>query len=687
MSLKSGEISTGGRQREFIGWDGEGWTDHTGSPCDCLNPFGQSAPDYAGGCPHHYCLFGASSGESVDGVSLSTGQCLDLISQVGRDHPDAIHIAYAFEYDVNMILRDLSPQHMKHLRENHFVKYRNYRIEHYPKKWFQVTEYIGDDEKTVTRIQDVFTYFASSFVAALRAWNVGAESDLQQIEKGKAERSSFSLARLDEFVRPYWRKELDLLVTLGETLRTRFSEAGLHPKDWYGPGCVASTVYADRGLKGHMDRELPDGIRQAAAYAYAGGRFQLFKAGLHNDKIYNADINSAYPYAMSTLPSLRNGKWEYTRSKNRIIESADVCRLGLVEVSIQIDIRKYRGSVGLPFPLFRRYLAGNVTFPQRVWGTYQLPEFRVLLRLREEFPHVFKRFHIRGAWLFHDDGSYPFKWVADMYGKRQEWKRNGIPAQLALKLCLNSLYGKLAQRVGGIDGPPTWHQLEWAGLITSTCRAMLLETALSCGENLVSMDTDGIYSTSPIDLPASSVGTGLGQWEVSSFEGGLFLQSGIYWLKKDGKWEKPKTRGIPRSSMDVDAAMESLISQTPMTAMQTSFVGYGLGLMRNPPMRGWRTWETTQKTFSFGGDGKMSHVWSKCRPCYEDKGWHECLHELAPPVDQDFFAYQQAKSEREEVDMWDFYKSSIHTLKWEGEEFGFIKQGLSDTDEWEGIYE
>lgn len=644
--------------RPFIGWDGEGWTEHPGTPCECAIA-GNS------GCPHHYCLFGASTGDYVQAKSLNTKDCLDLITQIGQENPDAIHIAFAFEYDVNMILKNLGERHLRILKENGSVKWRTYRIEHMPKKWFQVTRYWPDESKTVTRIQDIFTFFASSFVSALRDWSVGTDDEITSIEQGKAGRSTFSLDELDQFIKPYWRKELDLLVKLGDTLRTRLDSVGLRPGSWHGPGALGATVFNKYKTRQHMNQELTREIVEASAYAFTGGRIQPFKAGVYEGPVYYADINSAYPYAMSRLPSLANGTWEYTRNRQKILQF--VGRLALVEIYFDF----YRSKMDNPeyvYPVFRRFRDGRVEYPKRAWGTYHLPEAQILFNLKETQPHLFRYFNIKGAWLYHDDGSYPFAWVVEMYRQRAAWKAEGNPAQLALKLVLNSLYGKLAQRVGGTDGPPSWHQLEWAGLITATTRRMLYDAAMSCGDGIISMNTDGIFSLTEPTVLTNGAGDELGQWETGTYDGIISLQSGIYWLKKGKTWMQPKTRGIPRSSLDVNSAMNALISQENLQAQHTTFTGYRAVLLPSRMRNGWRTWETKSKEFRFGDGSKMFHMQNSplCKACSGTPrlGWHEALHDLIPQLDRSLGDYLKAKKKGFDNDIWDFYRSSIHVLPW-----------------------
>jgi DNA polymerase type B, organellar and viral len=631
--------------REFIAWDGEGWTEHRTD--HRLTESGKCV----GGCAHHYFLFGASEGTSIRATSLSTVECLNAMLTCASQNPSAIHVGYAFTYDVNMILRDIHPRKLAKLSSDRSIYWKDYRLEWMPKKWFQVTGVI-DGKKVTCRIQDIFSFFGMSFVKSLKNWNVGNDVEWKQIEDGKEQRGDFQLSMLDETVVPYWRMELRLLVGLANRLRDTLYAGELSIDKWFGPGAIASFIYKRQDQTRVMSRDLPEPIIDASCHAYAGGRFEGFRAGFYDGPVYSADINSAYPYALSLMPNMATGRWEYLTHPGDMPTSSEVPRMGLFHVRYLVG-RQANSREGFPFPAFYRHRDGSMSFPREndVW--VHGPEYRLMLQLQEQSgDRYFSRFTTVEAWVMHDDGTFPFSWVSDLYQQRLAWKREGNPAQLAAKLGLNSLYGKLAQRVGGRDGNvPPWHQLEWAGAITSTCRAMLYEGSHQEHEGLIAYETDGIYSTSPLFRLPRGTGQDLGQWETEEYTGMLYLQSGVYWLRDhSGEWLSPKSRGIPTKRLDRHAAIRALSREEPLVAENTQFIGYNLAAMRHG--RGWRTWETGTKEFVFGGAGKRAHRPDRCRQCNTGNGWDSCLHSLVPrPVDYD-------KSTNHII------PSAAHTLPW-----------------------
>lgn len=628
------------RFRSFLAWDGEGWTDDAGK--------------------HHYSLFGCSNGRYVDSPSLSTEACLDLISSVGEENLDSIHVGFSFGYDVNMILRDLSWKQLRQLKATTQCEWEGWTIEHIPGKWFAVKAPGG----WWTKIHDIFSFFGTSFVKALQSWGVGTKEAIGRIESGKEARGDFSLCDMEGSVYDYWSEELSLLVELAQTLRSTLALADIHPSSWHGPGAIATQLYKRYKIKGHLNRELDPAVLEASTYAYAGGRFETFRAGYYDGPVYSADINSAYPYALSTLPSMADDNWYYTEDVDEILSVPT--RVGLYHVSWAVRGDLFRGATfkAWPMPAFLRDRYGNISFPTDAEGWYHAEEFRRLVYLHDQYPECFDVWDVSGAWIYWDNNENPFAWVGDLYRQRQEWKREGNAGERAIKLGLNSLYGKLAQRVGGKvgEGAPPWHQLEWAGAITAFTRGMLWDVGWQVRDGLIAMETDGIYSTVP--FPDSiDAGKGLGQWEMSTYTGILFLQNGVYFLRdSDGNWLPPKSRGVPQKSFQMDRVMDALRSGSSVTSTQAQFVGYGTALVRRDSSV-WRTWQDTTKEFRFGGAGKRNHVPFLCRSCGLKEPIHESLHYMSVKPVREFLSYP-------------------HPLPWNGMHYSKAMQRARDEARW-----
>jgi hypothetical protein len=536
-----------------------------------------------------------------------------------------------------MILRNLSPKAFKTLRRKNSLLVDNIRIEHIPGKWFMVTQYgkhyrDGDKKDKITvRIFDVFGFFQTSLVKALKKYIPDhhlMRTHMATIESGKAGRKDFRFSDLVE-IEEYWRVENELSHALVNQLRDYLYDPRVNLKitKWHGPGALASYVYRTSGILPHK-ADCGERVYDSARYAYAGGRFELFRAGRHTN-VYGIDINSAYPYGISKLPSLSEGTWIHTERPRRLVE------FGVYHVRM-----KSWPIARPPSPLFHRDKTGNISFPWRTEGWYFTPEVSAMV---DTMPGGSAAVEILEGYEYVGWQTRPFaEYINDKYDQRRRMKDAKEGAEWAIKLALNSLYGKMAQRAGWErkHAAPMWHQLEWAGWVTSFCRATLYrELQRIPWQHLIAVETDGIYTT----LPPSELGIEnskvLGGWEVSEYDEMVYLQSGVY-AKREGTDWSSKYRGLDSDSLSprdiVDHAKLLLPGDSvwpPVVGRTTRFVGYGAALFREQQNRGsmkdhHRVWENEPKEITIGVHGKRVHSPKLCDACAVGANAYDMPHDL-----------------------------------------------------------
>jgi hypothetical protein len=569
-------------------------------------------PDGTVELDHPMVLFGCTLGPRIKYVNLSSIDCLNLIYQVGKKWRDVIHVSFSFGWDVNQILKDLPIRALHVLREYGKVWFKNFHIEHVPRKWF-IVRHNGIQVK----IFDVFLFFNCKFGIALRKYEIGSDEELARIDAGKEERPNFTWLDIDE-IETYWWVENQLGVQLMDKLRDIIYGAGRYISSWHGPGALASYSLRIHNTSIAMDKGIPKEINLAARYAMFGGRFQAFQAGFFEGPVFDRDINSAYAYAFSRLPSLANGKWRYDPYPDRA-NTINV-RLGLYHI-------RYKSKMSLlPKPLPHRDKDGHVSFPSITEGWFHSSEAALV----RNDPNA----EFLGAWIFEDDGSYPFAWILDSFQDRIELQKQGNPSEKTIKWELAALYGQAAQRAGWdrTGMAPQWHQIEWAGAVTAECRSMLFMAASRAASSIVSMDTDGFISLAPVSVLPNGIGSNLGQWKATEFTGILYLQNGIYWLRdSEGKWTTPKSRGIPRKKLDFDTVISAIRQNESLVVNQHMFIGYGLALRGQTEK--WRKWVDVPRTITFGGGGKAQHISAICPSCKAGKSYGDAMHPLyqVPP--------------------------------------------------------
>jgi hypothetical protein len=602
------------KERPFIAWDGEGIT-------------------YPGSRQQSYVLFACSTGDRIvakEGCGLSTEECLNLLFRVESKFPNAYHVGFGFSYDINQILTSFSRIDLRNLarriRQGKAYRWRGiYTFWIKPGKSLQITRNQNGNKSTV-RIYDTFGFFQRRFVDVVRAY---FPTGLSSIESGKANRAVFQYSEIDEITR-YCLAENALLVTIMDRLRDNFEERGLHLREWHGPGAVASASLKLHGIKEHLGVDIPTDVRRASQLAYQGGRFELLRAGVCKENVYQYDINSAYPSAIINLPSLRRGRWEYVNGDSFETGVFGVwhLRYGDKRTDRYDRLATFRAQ-----PYFYRDSHGRITYPYRVEGWYWNPEAELTLLL--DYPCEVE---IIEGWVFRPDTDIrPFAYVEDIYYERLELKKQGDGLERVLKLEINSLYGKLAQRAGWYqkgDRIPAYHQLEWAGYITSATRAKLFRAYLQCIGGIFAFETDAIFSTRPLNLPC---GENLGEWAQTNYTDILYLQSGFYFAHPVGGGITEHYRGFDKGSLNYEQVYNWLDSLDPTRSIfdpsqprlfgtTKRFIGFKRALASRQSSY-WRSWETSNREITIGREGKRKHSFN-CPQCLSGRKWTDCLHGL-----------------------------------------------------------
>lgn len=585
MNRKADRHANRRDHKPFVGIDGEGGTIH-----------GQ----------HEYLLLRAGTHCLESGLPLRAHECLDFIARLPTN---CVYVAFFFDYDVTMILRDLPEERLRRLLDReartspHFeagplpVDWEGFQIDYLPGKEFRVRREVGPRKYSPwVVINDVGSFFQSSFVTALTKWFGGEEAwkpIIARIAEGKEQRNSFGQVTEDE--REYNLLEIKALELLMEQFRDVCESMDLRPVKWQGPGNLVAAQFKKVGMPRNRDTELfethPD-LVQMANDAYYGGRFEARTFGYVEGPIYQYDINSAYAYTYQFLPCLQHGEWEH------VTEQPTDRSLYIGDVTFNHRTRLEWYTLPL------RTKLGSIIFPRSGRGTYWSTELDIARRSDARL-----RWH-GGYRYIPRCGCQHFDWVYDLYAERQ---RIGKDARgRIIKLLLASIYGKLAQSVGSAP----YANPIWAGLITSTVRAQLCAATLcqSRGGSTHMLATDGLFSTA--HMPDLNVGTRLGDWDLKIHESMFIVQSGVYYLGenveggKDGDADV-KTRGVPQRKVvqhtwDFLHAWDRYLSEESRGQLEIprvsislrNFMGLRLALARNRKELAGQ-WLNTERAISF----------------------------------------------------------------------------------------
>jgi hypothetical protein len=440
-------------------------------------------------------------------------------------------------------------------------------------------------------VSDVFGFFQSSFVVALEKWGVPDPGG--HIARMKGERGTFKLAQRKE-ITDYCIAECELLCTLMDLLEESLDGAELKPSRWIGAGSVAASMLAKQNVKEYRveDSEFPPLVAHAIRCAYFGGRTEVFLQGSMRN-VVNYDLCSAYPSEALNLPALNRGLWyevaEYDSSKRHALWFCE-----------------WDCPPSLSFMPFPVRVKSAIYYPQNGAGWYHAKEVRNALAI---YPNNIR---IRKGYVFEPlSDAKPFAFIREAYQLRAELKKAGHASEKALKLGLNSLYGKLAQGIGFHGRTPPFQSFFWAGAITSGTRARLLDLAAQNLSGVVSVATDGIIFSGD---PCFATSDKLGGLERTVYSELFVAQPGIYRaVTDDGKellrsrgfftreidyvdlergWEKEGPHYIQRGVCRCGHVHTGQCSRCECDSLQfpTRFVGLGSALMRTDPGDVWRRW-------------------------------------------------------------------------------------------------
>jgi len=401
-----------------------------------------------------------------------------------------------------------------------------------PKRRF-FAEYRPEGDRMENRrtldVHDVGAAFGGSLERNLDNWKPDLDvAEREQIAWGKQQRKEWGDRPVLLAVAAYSEAECVALSRMSRKLIDTIKRAThipIQPSRLYGSGSLATAAFKTYGVPTAQD--IPDDehtaglngltLRELAMMDYFGGKIESIVIGeIANDTVAEVDIASAYPHQMRYLPCPRKGHGEWVKRKWGI-ETLDRRVVGHVRVY-------WRVQNTLVPPFLIRRLGGYVACPMAGETYTPFPEYWAALDRYGPSAIVATEAVI---WEQTCNCENPYAWMEKLYLARQEIKTKlktldkatdeyaRLDAeQLAIKLVLNSCYGKTAQtRPYG-----AFTNLTFAAAITSGARAMLNRKAWEvedAGYIPAYMHTDSVKFILP-EAAFSAIedeGTQLGAWE------------------------------------------------------------------------------------------------------------------------------------------------------------------------------
>lgn len=534
-----------------------------------------------------YVLMRSNLGhELINPRGITTRQAFEFLLQLKAPH--RVIVCFGLNYDVNQWIRDLPRGELQELWETQQTGHAwRYKLRWWPRKYLYVRDITS--QRSI-EVAEVLGYFQMPFVDALEAWGIGAPAEIARM---KEQRAQFTLKDLPA-MRRYCLRECELLVDLMDALAQSVYDAGLAPRapgsarSWIGAGSIASTLLAQNGVDAHHAYDAEIATRHATETAILGamfgGRIEMLRAGII-DRAQTRDIRSAYPHAITSLPSLDGARLKHRRGRSYTPGREAIWRVSWDATGCQLA----------PFPA--RKPDGTIWYVERGSGCYHAVEVDAAVKLGYDV-------QIKEGWelLVGHNPAPCFGFIEPTYRLRARLKEQGQAAEKALKLGLNSCYGKLAQGFGASGSAPRFQSYYWAGRITATTRARMLLAAHNCRDPVM-ISTDGLFALA--GGPKAARVPRLGTWEGGTVQSLFSVQPGVYHAYR-GDGEVRRSRGFRSSELDWEelrAGYEAHGLDHVQVFSSRRFIGIGVAFARRDPAC-WRTWPDSGRSLCIYPDRK-----------------------------------------------------------------------------------
>lgn len=515
---------------------------------------------------NNYTLLGNSEKYIYDKNGLSSWNCFNFLWNEGKGK---IKIIFSIHFDVQYWIKDLSDEKIIDLLNGIEVEFYCYKLRYFTKKFLMIRR-----GKGTIYIYDIISFFQTSFLKTVEQMKLNlTERENFVLERGKELRSKgFKAMSLDEIIE-YNKIECIVAEKVADKLRNILlktvmsyngKEFNLLPKKFYGSGAVAKKILKQLEFNKYAENEkqLSDEVKNYIYMSYYGGRFEVFKLGTFKD-IYKYDINSAYPYAMTKLFIPNGFKIKKFRNKTEI----DFVDTNIYEIEWNFENAESDLIGILPF----RRKDGYVIFPKKGKGFYFGIECKYLNELKKITIGEYKVYSELQV-SFSEKRFFENGFIEFIYMERLRLKDNNDISQIAYKLAINSIYGKLAQQTGFREFTNVYS----ASYITAHCRAQILDVIFKnkAIKNVIKISTDGLFTDK--EIKKIEVSKQIGHWDKEFYSKAIILGSGLYFLK--GKKETYALRGIEVNKENFEKILNKLQKTNSAEIYYNAFIGHKFAL-------------------------------------------------------------------------------------------------------------
>ena len=442
-----------------------------------------------------------------------------------------------------------------------------YKIVYIPGKLFKIG--LGKGTKHIVKMYDIAQYYDWKRLENMSQMYLGTskQDTAKWIEMSqKFTEGTININQLKSYFKKhnaqiglYCQDDALKTLQLTEFKRKSFKSFG-YPFDNPLSSAKLAELYETRNYLYPRITDKMNKTHEFVKQSFHGGMFESRIRGLLEDEIHEYDINSAYPYELSKLEHLGNGKlWKVQKPTSKANMGWYICDYDSKYIPYKKDIPHYLTII---LDLYEGKKEINIKNSNT--SSFYCTGIRrqIITKIEYDFliKHNIKVICHGGVEWYKENDKYekPFGWIIDTFDQRKELKNfiknnpgNSLNIekdinQLTLKKMLNSLYGKTAQQKHGYSKMTNFF---YSSYVTAGCRIKMCEIAINNENNIIEIATDGIYSNKDLHIKDD---LNFGGYESNVYEKGLFLGSGMKQLFADKKNFFTKIRGISNNrSLDL----------------------------------------------------------------------------------------------------------------------------------------
>lgn len=475
------------------------------------------------------------TGRKVDCYAVAPRQALLRFVHMIRQHDHQAHLsghsliaaAHFLRFDLTvMMVSYLGPRWRAHFDREHFkVRVLDAIIEgHVGQPCFASVRF---PKRTVVLL-DTAAYFVMSLNRA--AQMVG----LKEQKLGKPVGLGHRVIPLAE-IRPYLRRDVLLCHAVAKQIVSWWS-------DWKIRPAVSAPHFAARVFRHAFIKrawvQVPASVETAALLSYHGGKNGFYVKPGWYPKVYSYDIRSAYCWAMTQIPNMTAGEWQWSKRKPRSGE------FGFVSLS-------GRAPANQTYPVLFTHDFLPIGAGQKIESlTITSMEYATMKALYPSWrPTIISSCRWRPDV---NGGSDLARYAEEMWTRRLKARRDKKAVEEELyKLLANSLYGKFIARIEEEPGRYRKGEIFYAPVaawITALvrCRIARLEHATGA----IHTSTDGFLTTRP--LPARMLGEKLGSVKLVNVGPAVIVRNKCYLhFRPDGSIDHAALHGFQGHARDL----------------------------------------------------------------------------------------------------------------------------------------